>query len=53
MVRSRRLEMGGAYGTNLGERNMFEVLMRIREGLRTHGRPRHRWEDNINPLQSD
>jgi hypothetical protein len=28
-------------------RDAYRVLLGIPEGKRPHGRPRHRWEDNI------
>jgi hypothetical protein len=28
-------------------RNAFKILVGKPEGKRPHGRPRHRWEDNI------
>jgi hypothetical protein len=27
--------------------NVYTILVRKPEGKRSHGRPRHRWEDNI------
>jgi len=38
---------GGACGS-YGERSgVYRVLVEKSEGKRPHGRPRHRWEDNI------
>jgi hypothetical protein len=28
-------------------RNAYKILVEILKGKRLHGRPRHRWEDNI------
>jgi hypothetical protein len=28
-------------------KNAYKILVRIYEGKRPHGRPVHRWEDNI------
>ena len=42
--------MGGARGTY--GRGVYSVLMGIREGKRTFGKPKRRWEDNTtNKLQ--
>jgi hypothetical protein len=28
-------------------RNAYKILIRKPEGKRPHGRPRHKWEDNV------
>jgi hypothetical protein len=41
-------EMGGTCGTHGGGRGVYRVLVGRSEGKRLLGRPRRRWEDNIN-----
>jgi len=44
----RRMRTG--HVARLGERKgVYRVLVGTPEGKRPLGRPRHRWEDNINP----
>jgi hypothetical protein len=38
----------GTCSTHGVSRDVYGVLVRKREGERPLGRPRHRWEDNIN-----
>jgi hypothetical protein len=40
-------DVGRAYSMHGEMRNAYEVLLGKPEGKRPHGRPRHRWEDNI------
>ena len=40
-------EVGGASSTYGGERRCIQDLARKPEGMISLGRPRHRWEDNI------
>ena len=50
MVKSRRVRWAG-HVARMGEgRGMHRVLVGKPEGKRPLGRPRHRWEDNINTL---
>jgi hypothetical protein len=45
--KSRRMRWDG-HVVHMGEMgNVYNVLVRKREGKRRLGRPRHRWEDNI------
>jgi hypothetical protein len=39
--------MGGACSTNGERRNAYRILVRKPEGKRPGGRPRRRWENNI------
>jgi hypothetical protein len=45
-------EMGWAFSAYVEERVVHRVLVGKLEGRRPLGRPRRRWEDNINPLAS-
>ena len=47
VVKSRRIEMGGARGAYGGDRGVHRVLVGNPEGKRPLGRPRRRLEDNI------
>jgi hypothetical protein len=48
MVKSRRMRWAG-HVVRMGEgRGVHRVLVGKPEGKRPLGRPRHRWEDNIN-----
>jgi hypothetical protein len=48
VIKSRRMR-GAGYVTRMGEgRGVYRVLVGRPEGKRPLGRPRHRWEDNIN-----
>ena len=40
--------MGGASSAYGGEESICRILVGKPEGKRPLGRPRHRWEDNIN-----
>jgi hypothetical protein len=42
--------MGGACGAYGEESGVHRVLVEKPEGKRSLGRPRRRWEGNINPL---
>jgi hypothetical protein len=50
VVKSRKMGLRGAEHVVLmgEERGMHRVLVGKPEGKRPLGRPRHRWEDNIN-----
>jgi hypothetical protein len=41
-------EMGRACNTNGEKRNAYRILLGKAEGKRPQGRPRRRWENNIN-----
>jgi len=41
--------MGGACSAYGERRGVYRVLVGKPKGNRQHGRPRHRWEDNIKP----
>jgi len=48
VIKSRRMEWAG-HVVRMGEmRGVYRVLVRKPEGKRPLGRPRLRWEDNIN-----
>jgi hypothetical protein len=48
MIKSRRMRWAG-HVARMGEgRGVYRVLVRRPEGKRPLGRPRRRWEDNIN-----
>jgi hypothetical protein len=50
VVKSRRMSWAG-HAARMGEgRIVHRVLVGEPEGKRPLGRPRRRWEDNINPL---
>ena len=50
VVKSRRMRWAG-HVERMGEgRGVHRVLVRKPEGKRPLGRPKHRWEDNINTL---
>jgi hypothetical protein len=42
------IELSGACGTHGEKRDVYSVLVGRPEGKRPLGRPRHRWEHNIN-----
>jgi hypothetical protein len=47
IIKSRRMRWAG-HVARLGEkRNAYRILVGKPEGKRPHGRPRHRWVDNI------
>jgi len=47
VIESRRMRWAG-HVARMGERRgVYRVMVRIPEGKRPLGRPRHRWEDNI------
>jgi hypothetical protein len=46
--RIEKKEMGGACNTYGGEENLRQGLVGKSEGKKPLGRPRCRWEDNIN-----
>jgi hypothetical protein len=46
-------EMGRACSTYGERRGVYRVLVGKPEGKRPLGRPRHRWEENINPLATE
>jgi hypothetical protein len=45
---SKEDEMGRAYSTHGWERDTYKILVGKPEGAKPLGRPRHRWEYNIN-----
>jgi hypothetical protein len=50
VIKSRRMRWTG-HVERMGEgRGVYRVLVGKPEGKRPLGRPRHRWEDNINLL---
>jgi len=49
VVKSRRMRWAG-HVAPMGGRGVHRVLVGKPEGKRPLGRPRRRWEDNINPL---
>ena len=50
VVKSRRMGWAGHVARMGEERGVYRVLVGKHEGRRPLGRPRRRWEDNINPL---
>jgi len=48
VVKSRRMRLAGHVARMGKGRGMYRVLVGKPEGKRTLGRPRRRWEDNIN-----
>jgi hypothetical protein len=50
VVKSRRMRWAGHVAHMGEERGVHRVLVGKPEGKRQLGRPRRRWEDNINPL---
>jgi hypothetical protein len=50
VIKSRRMRWTG-HGARMGEgRGVYRVLVGRPEGKRPLGRPRRRWEDNINKM---
>jgi len=49
VIKSRRMRWAGHVGSMGEERGECRVLVGKPEGKRPLGRPRPRWEDNINP----
>jgi len=47
VIKSRKSEMGGHVACMGEKKGMYRVLVWKPEGNRPHGRPRHRWVDNI------
>jgi len=47
VIKSRRMRWAGHVAHVAERRGLYRVLVRIPEGKRPHGRPRHRWEVNI------
>jgi hypothetical protein len=47
VIKSRRIEMGGACSIMGEGRGVHRVLVGKPEGKRPLGRPRRRWEDNV------
>ena len=47
LIKSRRMRWVGHVACVVERRGLYRVLVRKPEGKRPHGRPRHRWEDNI------
>ena len=53
VIKSSRMRWAG-HVVHMGERRGLDrVLVGKPEGKRPLGRPRHRWEDNINPLNTE
>ena len=48
VIKSRRMRWAGHVALMEERRGVYRVLMRKRNGERLFGRPRRRWEDNIN-----
>jgi hypothetical protein len=48
VIKSRRMRWAGHVAPFGGERGVYRVLVGKPEGKRPLGRPRRRWEDNIN-----
>jgi hypothetical protein len=48
MIKSRRMRWAGHVARMREGRGVYRVLVGRPEGKRTLGRPRRRWEDNIN-----
>jgi hypothetical protein len=47
MIKSRRMRRAGLAAHMIQMRNAFKILVIKPEGKRSHGRPRHRWEDSM------
>ena len=47
VIKSRKLRWAGHVAYMGERRGAYTVLVGKPEGRRPHGRPRHRWEDNI------
>jgi hypothetical protein len=47
MIKSRRMRWAGHVAPMGEKRNTYRILVGKPEGKRQIGRPRHRWEDNI------
>jgi len=47
VIKSRRMRWAGHVACMEEMRNTYKILVRKPEGKRPHGRPRHRWENNI------
>jgi hypothetical protein len=47
VIKSRRMRRAGHVTRIVERRGLYRVLVRKSEVKRPHGRPRHRWEDNI------
>jgi hypothetical protein len=47
MIKSRRIKWAGPVVHMVEMRNAYKTFIGKPEGKRLHGRPRHRWEDNI------
>jgi len=48
VIKSRRIRWAGHVGRMRERRGIYRVLVGKLEGKRPLGRPRRRWEDNIN-----
>jgi len=53
VVKSRRMRWAGHVARMGEDRGVHRVLVGKREGKRPLGTLRHRWEDNINPLNAE
>jgi len=47
MIKSRRIKWAGPVVHMVEMRNAYKTFIGKPEGKRLHGRPRHRWKDNI------
>jgi hypothetical protein len=47
MVKSRRMRWAGHVARMWEKRNAYRILVGKLEGKRSQGRPKYRWEDNI------
>jgi hypothetical protein len=48
VIKARRMRWVGHVACMVEVRRAYNILVRKPEGRRPQGRPRHRWEDNIN-----
>jgi len=53
VIKSRRMKWAGHIAYIGERRGIYKVLVGKPEGKRRLGRPRRRWEDNINPLNAE
>jgi hypothetical protein len=53
VVKSRRMKWAGYVALMVEGRGVHGVLVGKPEGKSPLGRPRRRWEDNINPLATE
>ena len=53
VMKWRRMKWAGHVAFMRERRSLYGVLLEKPEEKRPLGRPRHRWEDNINPLNAE